>query len=425
MHKFFTLILVLLHTYAFAQTNNPIEVKIIKSGNAFQLTRNGAPYFIKGGGGYDFLDVLKQSGGNSVRIWGDEQAKEILDAAQELGLTVMVGLNVELERHGFDYDNGPLVEQQFEKFRKVVLALKDHPALLLWGIGNEVNLNYRNMNVWNAVEGIAKMIHEVDKMHPTATVIAGINPTDVHQIKELCPDVDILGVNAYGNILGAGERLRECDWDKPYLFTEWGPTGQWECAQTSWDAAIEESSTEKAAICKMRYENAILKDKDMCLGAYVFKWGFKQEVTSTWFSTILESGDATELVGTMQYLWTGSYPSNTAPQLTSFLLNGQAAKNSIKLTKGLDFKATATVKDADQDSLRFEWEVMYESSDLKQGGDAEEKPFTLDEKYKTGTIGELVFKAPERKGQYRLFVYVYDGHKHVATGNIPFFVKKH
>ena len=51
-----------------------------------------------------------------------------------------------------------------EKLREEVLKYKDHPALLAWGIGNELNLQYKNPKVWNAVNDIAKMIHEVDPL---------------------------------------------------------------------------------------------------------------------------------------------------------------------------------------------------------------------------------------------------------------------
>jgi hypothetical protein len=403
----------------------PVKVSLQKNGFSFQLFRGGLPFYIKGGGGYHHLDVLAQAGGNSLRIWEHDRAKEILDEAQKLGLTVMVGLWVAHERHGFDYNDADAIQKQLEKFKTVVLELKDHPALLLWAVGNEVNLNYRNMNVWYAVEDIAKMIHDLDKNHPTVTVISGVHANDLLMIKDRCPSIDILGVNTYSGLKDVPEKIREYDWDKPYIITEWGPIGQWETERTNWEAPIEQTSTEKATLCKKLYENTILKDADRCLGAYLFMWGNKQEMTATWYSTFLETGESTALVDLMEYEWTGKTPTNTAPQINTFLLNGGAAKDNVRLMKPGENKAIVNAIDNEQDSLKYEWEILHESEDLKEGGDKEEKPFKLDDIYKTGTKNELIFNTPERRGQYRLFVYIYDGHNKVATANIPFYVRKH
>ena len=47
-------------------------------------------------------------------------------------------------RHGFDYNDPVVVQQQLNDVRQQVIALKDHPALLIWGIGNELNLRATN-----------------------------------------------------------------------------------------------------------------------------------------------------------------------------------------------------------------------------------------------------------------------------------------
>ena len=138
-----------------------VEVKINEHGQ-YRLYRGGSEYYIKGGGGSEQWDELARIGGNSVRTWSTDNAKEMLDKAHALGLTVMMGLWMQHERHGFDYDDKPKVQAQLEYFRKIVMEIKDHPALLLWGIGNEVDLFYTNTNVWKAVNDVAKMIHELD-----------------------------------------------------------------------------------------------------------------------------------------------------------------------------------------------------------------------------------------------------------------------
>ena len=50
------------------------------------------------------------------------------------------------------------------------MKIKDHPALLMWAVGNEVDLFYKNFRVWNAVEDISKMIKKHDSNHPIMTV---------------------------------------------------------------------------------------------------------------------------------------------------------------------------------------------------------------------------------------------------------------
>src|SRR6476620_12015978 len=88
-----TFILVMpLYSMAELLPNAPQKVKIEKQGKGYQLTVNGAPYFIKGAGGYTYYEDLKRYGGNSVRLWSTVGAKEYLDKAQELGLTVTLGL---------------------------------------------------------------------------------------------------------------------------------------------------------------------------------------------------------------------------------------------------------------------------------------------------------------------------------------------
>jgi hypothetical protein len=103
-------------------------------------------------------------------------------------------------------------------------------------------------NVWKAVEEIARMVKQVDPNHPTLTVIAelGAEGIKAKQVKALCPDIDILGINSYGGALSLPTRLKASGWTKPYMVTEFGPNGPWEVGKTSWGAPLEPTSTEKA-----------------------------------------------------------------------------------------------------------------------------------------------------------------------------------
>jgi hypothetical protein len=400
-----------------------IKVMVVPKGaDAYELQRGNAPYYVKGAGGSVHMDKVVAAGGNSVRLWGAENAQEVLDEAQKKGLTVMLGLWMPPERHGFDYSDKWACEDQVAQFKSVVNKYKNHPALLLWGVGNEVDLAYTDFAVWHAVQNIAAMIHEEDKNHPTCVVTAGIDAPEVALIKAHCKDIDILGVNTYGDLPALPEKIRLYGWTKPYMVTEWGPNGHWEVAKTSWGAAIEQTSTEKAITYRERYRDFIKKDSNLCLGSYVFLWGQKQETTPTWYGVFV--GDKqTEAVNVLQEEWSGSKPIYWSPQILSFGLNQSAATASVMSKKGASVKVDLKVQHTDLAILTYKWEILPESEFTKSGGDAEIKPDAIPVMMKGDLETGFNFKAPFQRGAYRLFVYIEDKHEQVACANFPFFVK--
>lgn len=402
---------------------NPKTVEILKSGHQYHLYRNGQPFFIKGAAGFSHYDRLKECGGNSIRVWNTDNANQLLDTAQALGLTVMLGLFVAPERLGFDYNNKDAIAKQLEAVKREVMRYKDHPALLMWGVGNEVELLSKNKKVWNAVNGIAKMIHQVDPNHPTTTMLAGASEKHIRLIRRRCPDIDVLSVNTFKDLPYVPAKIKNAGWTKPYIISEWGSTGYWESQRTPWDVFLEETSTEKAEVCRNRYQASIAADTNYCLGSYVFLWGHKQERTHTYFSLFLATGESTEEVDELQYLWTGSYPATRAPQVVSFLLDNRRASDDIYLSIGTTHSASVKTKSLNQDSLQYKWEILYENSDLKTGGEGERKPESIQGLINKENRNNLDFIAPQNTGAYRLFVYVFDQNRKVATANIPFYVK--
>jgi hypothetical protein len=415
--------LLTLSAATYAQTS-PVKVEIKQAAGRYELLRGGQPYFIKGAGGGQFPERIKAYGGNSVRTWGTAEAPRVLAEAGKHGLTVMLGLDVARERHGFDYNDAAAVAAQLQKLRAEVLKYKDDPAVLFWGIGNELNLEYSNPKVWDAVEQIARMIHEIDPNHPTSTVLAGCNPKEVAYIKERCPSVDILSINTYAGLAAIPQQVRTAGWAGPYVVAEWGPTGHWECPLTPWKAPIEETSSQKAAVYQSRYEASVAKDKTQCLGTYVFLWGQKQERTPTWYGIFTEDGKESEVVDVMQYLWSGQWPKNRAPHLASFTLNGQPASAGVQLQAGKAYPVAAAVTDPDKDRLTYRYELLPESTDLKTGGDRESRPAAIPGRVPAGALAQTTLTAPAQPGAYRLFIYAEDGHDNVATANIPFLVAK-
>ena len=183
---------------------------VLKTSNGrHQLLRNGSPYFINGAGGHTHLKQLVAAGGNSIRTWGTDNLDEILDAAQKHKLTVCVGLWLGHERHGFNYQNQQSVVEQLETSLAAIRKYKDHPAVLMWGIGNEMEGAGNNPAIWYAVNHIARECKRIDPNHPTMTVIAELGESKVQNIERFCPDIDIIGVNSYGGLTSMAKRYHQ------------------------------------------------------------------------------------------------------------------------------------------------------------------------------------------------------------------------
>lgn len=407
--------------------NQPSKVTLVNTNGKYELLVNNKPFYIKGAG-LEFGNIasVAKHNGNSIRTWrtenGKKTGKEVLDEAYKNGLMVTMGIEVTRERNGFDYNDTVAVKEQLERIKKEVLALKDHPALMIWGIGNELNLNYTNPKVWDAVNDISKMIHQLDPNHLTTTSLAGISKNEIKLIKERSPDLDLLSLQMYGNLPDLPRLVKEYGWDKAYMVTEWGATGHWEVPTTSWGAPIEENSTTKAANYLKRYKGGIEADSLQCVGSYVFLWGNKQERTPTWYGIFLENGEETESVDVMHYIWNNQWPENRAPQIESYTLDGKTAYENVILDPNKQYTAILNVKDFENDSIHYRWEVLPESTDLGTGGDMEIRPEPVDFEIVNQSNNELVFKMPT-SGKYRLFVYADDGNGHAATANIPFMIK--
>jgi hypothetical protein len=406
----------------------PSKVEIRLTDGLYRLYVDGEEFFVKGAGCECWeIESLAKNGANAFRTWMDSPAQrdglELLDEAQSYGLKVLMGINMGRERHGFNYDDQQAVEEQKRKIRNIVLRYKDHPALLGWGIGNELNLHATNMKVWDAVNDISKMIHEIDGNHPTTTMLAGISKRDVTYLEQINSDLDFLSVQMYADIVNLDKRLEESGYDGPYLITEWGATGHWEVALTDWNVAIEPTSSEKADAIKHRYENVILKDRKNCMGSFVFLWGQKQERTPTWYGLFTENGEKTEAIDVMYFLWNNEWPENRAPRIIKATLDNKDRFDNIRLNEGNEYMAYLNVADPDKDPLEIRWEILKESKDLKDGGDLESRPGTILSGKSDFKDGNLKIAAPSKQGAYRLFIYILDGNNHAATVNFPFLVE--
>ena len=406
----------------------PLKVEVVQVASGYQLQRNGRPYWIKGAGmNVSEVEIFASHGGNSLRTWstgGDAATgRKFLDEAAKYGVTVALCLDLGRERHGFDYNDEEAVAKQLEFARGEVLKYKDHPALLFWIIGNELNHGYTNPRVFNAVNEISKMIHAEDGYHPTTTALTGFSAELLADAESRAADLDFLSFQLYAGIDQLPHKIKEVGYTKPFMITEWGATGHWEVSKTAWGAPIEMNSSEKADHFLARYEKVIAAHSNQIVGSYVFLFGQKQERTPTWYGMLLEDGSRTEAMDVMHYIWNGQWPAQRAPHVREMLLDAKRADQSVVLDAGRRYQARLDAVDPDEGELTYQWMVMHESEATEQGGDPEVIPETVAIEIVAEDNGNIMLTAPEKPGAYRLFGHVYDDSGLAGHANIPFLVE--
>lgn len=380
------------------------------------LKRDGRPYFVKGAGAGSHLDLLAAKGANSLRTWETKDLGALLAEAEKLGLTVSAGIWLEPECSWFSYTNAWHCAKQAERVKREVIKYKDQPALLAWGLGNEVEGDGANAAFWKQLDRLALMVHEADPAHPAFTALAGMTAAKAKALDELTAHLDFIGINTYGGLFSLRKTLAATGWKRPWLLTEWGPQGFWERPASGSGAPLEQTSTEKADMMARGYDEVIHPDNG-CLGSYAFVWGAKFEASATWFGLLTPEGETTASVDVLEQRWTGKAPSNRAPSITR--IDGAPDK---PVSPGATFGVRCTASDPDGDPLTWRWQVLPEK--VPQGADGQSPmPAAVKDAVHAEGAEKATVTTPSKPGGYRVYVWVTDGKGHAATANAPFVVK--
>ncbi len=398
----------------------PSQVVLHQASGHWNMTVDGKPYTIKGAGGNHSWSLLAEVGGNSVRTWGTENIASDLATAQKAGVKVMVGIWLGHKEHGFKYDDRAQVSKQFEQAKAVIEKYKDNPAVLMWGIGNEMEGYDQgdDPKIWMAVEEIAHMAHKVDPNHPTATVVAEIGGKKVGAIHAMCPSLDIVGINSYAGAASVYDRYVKQGGKKPYVITECGPPGAWESENTQWKRPIEQSSTQKEIWYERAYKSNVVDHPDLCLGCFSFLWSNKQETTATWFGMFLPDGIKLGAVDVMQKLWSGKPPKFLCPRLARPIVDGDQA-----VEPGQVVKAHVVLVDPQGEPMKVRWSLTPDNGVIGVNGDKEDVPDTIADAILASSDNSVTVKMPKAPGMYRLFVVARNQHDGAAVANIPLRVR--
>ncbi|WP_163932855.1 glycoside hydrolase family 2 TIM barrel-domain containing protein [Paraferrimonas sp. SM1919] len=422
------------------------QYSIVRLDSGYQLQKDGEAYDLKGAGlsydqGSNFA-ALAQAGGNTIRTWSTHNADALLEQAKQHNLMVLMGIDVQKQLHGFDYNDEQAVAAQFARVKQQVLAYQNHPQILGWIVANEPNLLFDeqgglaevNPKVYMAISDIIDFIHEHDPNKLVTYSFAGAIESHIKTALKYTPQVDFVSVQVYGDLANIGPTMAAMELGKPFMVTEFGPLGHWEMPATSWGREIEEPSGIKAQTLAKRIQTGITDDSSgNNIGHFAFLWGQKQERTPTWYGMFNADGQANARVDTMTHYWTGQYPQNRAPQTLSIKINNQAAQASLKVQPEQALTVEVLVKEPDNDGLDLLWELLDEVVEKSDGGAFEQRPNNMPlapTSIKVASINHplwgqvqqinMQFTAPATAGEYRLFSYASDGKGKVGNANFPF-----
>ncbi|MBZ4190171.1 glycoside hydrolase family 2 TIM barrel-domain containing protein [Niabella beijingensis] len=414
--------------------NVPRNVQIVNQSGTWKMLVDGSSYFIKGAAVSNKLPNrywfnINAYGANSIRQYSvDADTQGLLDSAQLKGLTVILCLYAKHESDGFDYNDTAAVNLQLQDFKYWVQQYRNHPALLMWAIGNELNSGYSNLKCWDAVDAISRMIHAEDPNHPTSTILSGSSITTLNNVALRAPDLDCVGINAYSALGNVHNNVLTSNINKPYYIGEFGPAGTWESHDTtSFGTLHEKSSTSKANDYKSKWGAYI--DVNMghaCLGGYAFVLGYqRQGAVPMWYGMRSRENRAFGALEALQYQWTGAFPSNRAPQIAGsrnhITLGGKTEDDNVTLTAGQNYTGNMIATDPEGDPIAYEWTVVKEKAainpDLSVPGTYPGLPGTVSYNPATNTV---TVTAPATAGKYRLYGFAKDDHNHIASACLPF-----
>lgn len=401
------------------------RVEIRKEHGKFFFYKDGAPFFVKGGSGFTYMEELAVAGGNTIRTWDTTNLGKILDEAAANHLVVIAGFYIpESSLIKEFYSDSSKTGSMMRAYLDVVNRYKNHSALLAWCVGNELSfsLSLGKAPFYKTMKLLLKNIREVDKNHPVTTTI--LERKNLVGIKLFLPYFDFISINTFANIKRLSKQLSNISffWNGPYLITEWNPKGGWEAATTAWQSPIENTSTKTAEQVSEYYKDYMPVNDKRFLGSLIFYWGNKEEYTHTWFSIFNEEGKPTEVLEAIRDEWQGKKTLHASPQIEYILLDGKGAADNILAMPGSRHGAVLVPKKGtDTSGFQYHWQLLKEDwwSYYKRNPQI---PVSEPGLIRDSSKESIEFLAPGEDGPYRLFLTVSNNKGYIATANIPFYV---
>ena len=401
------------------------SVLVKKTDNGFHLFRYGEPFYIEGAAGDSHFKELASAGGNTIRIYDTVNLRQVLDEAYINNLAVIVDIPLPSYNPKYNYyANEANRKKLILKVSDIVDQYKNHPALLLWNLGNELfyPLVLRKNDFIDTFNELIDLIHTIDPNHPVCTTISGVYRKEQISIYIHSPKLDLLAFNIFGDVKNLQKKLKYISTifgPKPYYISEFGSDGWWESETTTWKAPKELPNSKKAEQVGKRYKE-IQNDSDgNCLGSLIFFWGYKHERTYTWFSLFKEN-TVSEIVKLMEALWKKSGEKISVMGIEGIAVTGMDMNRELIFIDGEKRDAELQFSDPDQKYDSIRWEIYHEEWSRDTTNMKLIYPEPVDSFIRTEK-NYSTFITPSVEGPYRLFAYVYKD-KYFSSANTPFYV---
>lgn len=228
---------------------------------AFEPDKDGNEYQDKDKLRQDFRQMAA-SGINTVRIPHTNPPLHLLDIAYEEGLWVMAGLSAE-QYVGYLIDDHKAPDLE-SMFKAKVRSLKDHPALLCFGLGNEIPASMARWIGKKRIEAYLKKAYTWVKEEAPDSIVTYVNYPTTEYID--LPFLDMLCFNVYLEKREDFEiylsRLQNLAGDRPLLMGEVGLD------------AMRNGEEKQAEFLQWQIESTF---NSGCVGLFIFSW------TDEWF----------------------------------------------------------------------------------------------------------------------------------------------
>lgn len=221
--------------------------------------------------GKDFA-LLRAMGCNTIKIYKPPTQIAAMDAAYLNGIYVIMDYSISWSADVSD----PATRESIKNgFLDMVNTWKDHPAVLMWNLGNEMNAHVSSLSNWySLVNECAQAAHSVDPNHPVTAACQDVTGGIEGQIASFdssVPDMDIWSVQIYrGNSFGGLFTSFASKSSKPLLLTEFG------CDAYDGTGGSEDQDTQSTYIdsqwAEINNNLSSTNASNVSIGGCVFEW---------------------------------------------------------------------------------------------------------------------------------------------------------